>query len=251
MYCHHCGMKLPEGAKFCPDCGGKTALHFIEPSPEKTMVEEKNAIPDSVRTCAEPQNDFITPVNETGSLMVTRQKKGPRKKTFIYVDKIQRNQVENGESVIIEMPAGIHRIMIETAGFGKKEDTVDIVPGKITAYKFELASFEPQGHKIISNGIEGTESQKKESFMDKLVKEPQVMPNGERRCPHCGGLMAPQTVTEYRKAGCFTVLLYIILCLTVLGILIVIPLALRKKTETVTYMVCQQCGRRQRLFGVW
>ena len=39
-----------------------------------------------------------------------------------------------------------------------------------------------------------------------------------------------------------TVLLYILLFITILGWLILIPLLLRKKTETVTYAVCQSCG---------
>lgn len=71
----------------------------------------------------------------------------------------------------------------------------------------------------------------------------------ERRriCPKCGGAMTIQTVAESKKAGCFTVLLYILLTVTILGILIVIVLVLRKKTETVTYAVCQSCGYRERV----
>jgi len=56
-----------------------------------------------------------------------------------------------------------------------------------------------------------------------------------------------QTVTESRKTGCFTIILYILLACTILGLLIVVPLMLRKKTETVTYAVCQDCGHRWRV----
>lgn len=66
----------------------------------------------------------------------------------------------------------------------------------------------------------------------------------KRKCAKCGGDMTVQVVTEQENAGCFTILLYIILALTVVGLLIVIPLALRKKTETVTYAVCQKCGNK-------
>lgn len=66
------------------------------------------------------------------------------------------------------------------------------------------------------------------------------------RCPRCGGQLTFQTFIESRKTGCFTIFLYILLCITILGILIVIPLVLRKKTETVTYAVCQSCGYRMR-----
>lgn len=70
----------------------------------------------------------------------------------------------------------------------------------------------------------------------------------QRTCPHCKGTnIQYQTVTESRKTGCLTILLYILLALTLLGLFIVIPLVLRKKTETVTYAVCQDCGKRWRI----
>lgn len=70
----------------------------------------------------------------------------------------------------------------------------------------------------------------------------------QRACPHCKGTnIQYQTVTESRKTGLLTVLLYIILACTVLGLLIVIPLMLRKKTVTVTYAVCQDCGKRWKI----
>lgn len=56
-----------------------------------------------------------------------------------------------------------------------------------------------------------------------------------------------QTVSESRKTGCFTILLYILLACTVFGLLIVIPLVLRRKTETNTYAVCQNCGHRWKI----
>lgn len=64
-------------------------------------------------------------------------------------------------------------------------------------------------------------------------------------CPKCKSTnISYQTVSESKKTSCLTVLLYIVLACTVLGLLIVIPLLLRKKTETVTYAVCQDCGCR-------
>lgn len=69
--------------------------------------------------------------------------------------------------------------------------------------------------------------------------------NTGRRCPRCGQHNVQyQTVTESKKTGCFTVILYILLAITVLGLFIVIPLMMRKKTNTVTYAVCQNCGHR-------
>lgn len=64
-------------------------------------------------------------------------------------------------------------------------------------------------------------------------------------CPKCKSENIQfQTVTEARKTGCLTIILYILLACTILGLLIVIPLMLRRKTETVTYAVCQNCGYR-------
>lgn len=67
-------------------------------------------------------------------------------------------------------------------------------------------------------------------------------------CPKCKSENVQiQTVSESRKTGCLTILLYIILACTILGLLIVIPLLLRRKTETVTYAVCQDCGHRWKI----
>lgn len=65
------------------------------------------------------------------------------------------------------------------------------------------------------------------------------------KCKKCGcSDIQYQTVSESRGTGCLTICLYILLACTVLGLLIVIPLMLRKKTNTVTYAVCQSCGYR-------
>lgn len=64
-------------------------------------------------------------------------------------------------------------------------------------------------------------------------------------CPHCGSPNVQfQTVIEDKPIGCGMGCLYLLLALTILGLLIVIPLMLRKRTETVTYGVCQNCGTR-------
>lgn len=69
-----------------------------------------------------------------------------------------------------------------------------------------------------------------------------------RICPKCNSEnISYQTVTEPRKSGCLTVILYILLACTCFGLLIVIPLMLRKKTVTVTYAVCQNCGHRWKI----
>ncbi|MBR4109344.1 MAG: zinc ribbon domain-containing protein [Oscillospiraceae bacterium] len=69
-----------------------------------------------------------------------------------------------------------------------------------------------------------------------------------RPCPRCKSTNVQfQTVTESRKTGCFKVFLYIFLAVSVIGWLVLIPLMLRRKTNTVTYGVCQSCGNRWRV----
>lgn len=81
-----------------------------------------------------------------------------------------------------------------------------------------------------------------------LQYQPQPRPRNAYSCPKCGSQAVQfQTVTESKKTGCFTILVYIILAVTIVGWVILIPLMLRKKTETVTYAVCQSCGLRRRV----
>lgn len=70
-----------------------------------------------------------------------------------------------------------------------------------------------------------------------------------RHCARCKSKnIRYETVVENVPVGCFTVLLYILLAVTLLGLLVVIPLMLHKKTRTVTYAVCQDCGYRWKIY---
>lgn len=70
----------------------------------------------------------------------------------------------------------------------------------------------------------------------------------KQNCPKCKSCkISYQTVTESKGTGLFTIILYIILAMTILGLLVVVPLMLRKKTETITYAVCQDCGHKWRI----
>lgn len=78
-----------------------------------------------------------------------------------------------------------------------------------------------------------------------IVIQTQPQATNSRPCPKCKGTNVQfQTVAESKKTGCMKVLLYIFLAVTILGWLILIPLLLRKKTKTVTYGICQNCGHR-------
>ena len=68
-------------------------------------------------------------------------------------------------------------------------------------------------------------------------------------CPKCGSYKTNvQAVSETQKRGCLTVILYLILlCLPVVGWIALFMLLRGKKSKTVTYMVCQDCGYRMRV----
>lgn len=65
-------------------------------------------------------------------------------------------------------------------------------------------------------------------------------------CPKCQSQnVTIQAVAEQKKRGCFTVLLYIILfCIPVLGWIALFCLLRGKKSKTVSYAVCQDCGNK-------
>lgn len=65
--------------------------------------------------------------------------------------------------------------------------------------------------------------------------------------PKCkGNNITYQTVTESRKTGCLTVLIYLILAVSLLGLFILNPIITSSETQTVTYAVCQDSGHRWR-----
>lgn len=67
-------------------------------------------------------------------------------------------------------------------------------------------------------------------------------------CPKCHNEnIQYQTVTEQKKTGCLMVLIYILLAISCIGWLILIPLLVRKKDQTVTYAVCQSCGHKWKI----
>lgn len=66
------------------------------------------------------------------------------------------------------------------------------------------------------------------------------------KCPKCGSEnVQVQAVSEMKSRGCLTVLLYIILlCIPVIGWIALFMLLRGRKSKTITYAVCQNCGNR-------
>lgn len=70
-------------------------------------------------------------------------------------------------------------------------------------------------------------------------------------CPNCGSQnVSIQAVAEQKKRGCLSVLLIIILLLIpIIGWIALIILLRGRKSTTVTYALCQNCGNRWVLNG--
>ena len=68
-------------------------------------------------------------------------------------------------------------------------------------------------------------------------------------CPKCGSNnVQVQAVNELKNRGCFTTLLYIILLfIPIIGWIALALLIKGRKSRTVTWMVCQDCGYRQKV----
>lgn len=182
-------------------------------------------------------------------------------KTKVLIDGVEMGEIGEGESLPLTLRSGEHLLTIRT---GKRERATPLVIGNgdttIVQFKCTDGSFEKDNsrHKILKNeliprdvGVPNYVLSMQQSSAVSPASPAVRTSASVRLCPKCNGPMTIQTVTESRKTGCFTIILYILLCLTILGILIVIPLALRRKTETVTYAVCQNCGFRERRYGQW
>lgn len=65
-------------------------------------------------------------------------------------------------------------------------------------------------------------------------------------CPKCGSRnVSVQVVEKQKKMGCFASLMWILLAVTIVGlILLLIPALSRKGSKTLTFAVCQNCGHR-------
>ena len=204
-FCSNCGARLYDGMKFCPECGTQCET---EPAP----------IP----------------------MRIYRKKKGAGMAlpVEVYIDGEFIESLKYGDSVTISIYPGEHHILMNMRTAGENTDMFSI-PDNAT---FARYVFGIEGLQCIPTRVEFFADGSSSRDIAPVREAAPVRSSSRRTCPKCGGDMMIQTVTESRKSGCGTILLYIILALTIFGLLIVIPLALRKKTETVTYAVCQNCG---------
>ena len=226
MFCSNCGQELPQGSKFCMSCGKSLS--------ENSSIEIQSRDTDNTQ-------GVLKVVRVSGMTALAL-------KTQIYVDGELKNKVADGKEISLRLDAGEHVVETKTPGNKGISQNVTISPNREIVFKFKVSAFAKGGHEVL--GVEDWDATDDSyTYNDKIsIQQSHGMSNPSgRRCPKCGGLMTIQTVSESRKSGCGTCLLYVLLALTILGLLIIIPLALRKKTTTVTYAVCQSCGHREKL----
>ena len=210
MFCYNCGQQLANNAKYCWKCGS----YVYRGSHAKENPSSQDA-PKAYGLLVIERNN--NPYNTAPA--------------EIWINGRKSRLINNGETVSIKLPVGVHNIMIEQEGQESLTNTVEINEGERKIFTYRAAD-------LSARRSAPTDAP---AYNRTPVK---VQQYSGRICPRCGGIMTTHIVTESRKTGCGTILLYIILALTILGLFIVIPLALRKKTETVTYAVCQNCGHQ-------
>ena len=69
------------------------------------------------------------------------------------------------------------------------------------------------------------------------------------KCSKCGSEnVQVQAVAEIQKRGCLTILLYIfLLCIPVIGWIALFLLLRGRKSKTINYAVCQDCGNHWKI----
>ena len=230
MYCHKCGVELKDDAKFCHNCGqiidsfAKDKLNCVNSTPDETNCVSQYALVRFSRT-------------KSGGAMAYPAK--------IYIDGILVGKVAYGKDTTIQVDNGNHSLRLElNSGCKGGEDTIYVSPEQDSGfYTFKVAGLDCHTEVVDTDLKRGIQ---RPCMQESAAYAPVNYPTSTGpTCPKCGGIMTMQVVTESRKTGCGTIILYILLALTILGLLIVIPLMLRKKTETVTYSICQKCGYKR------
>lgn len=215
--CPECGRSISDKALSCPNCGCP-----IEHEPEYTHF-----------TLKRDSKAFFCAV-----------------KYEVYLDYQLWGIMKNGESLSTSLSCGTHHLkLIDKNNFNKivyDNDFVVDEDGLTLSFSASM-NLKMRSSKLVSSKTIPTRNNTSANSNASVRSQPSQS-NGIT-CPRCGGHMMVQTVAESRKTGCGTILLYIILAISILGWLILIPLLLRRKTESAVYSVCQTCGYRRRLSG--
>lgn len=197
----------------CPECGRDVS--------SKAISCPHCGNPINVQAIAESTSARKIKIQKTAYFKIEREHRlRCQKRDFkVYIDGKSIGSLEDDSYLETSLSCGEHRIKI----IDKEDGSV------VSKDRFKQ---EDNGVWVYFNPIDGSlEYGEEEGII----------------CPKCGGRMSVQVVNEGKKAGCLTVIFYILLTITVFGIFIIIFLHLKKKDETVTYAVCQDCGYKMRI----
>lgn len=221
MFCSKCGNQISENDKYCPNCGSI--------------------------------NNEVTEGIKMATVIFERQKAAyfMACKYEVYLDGSIWGILKNGDVLNIELPCGNHQISVIDKNNSNRTVLSETFTLKPEGLKYSFsAKLNPEFVKTIVDASRVDESYSANLQTPVIHNHSHSATNpatNGRRCKKCGGIMTIQTVSESKKTGCGTIVFYILLAVTILGILIVIPLLLRNKSKTTTYAVCQNCGYKMKI----
>ncbi len=224
VYCTNCGEKLNDNARFCHKCGSPVGQ--ADPIIKESLPVEVELFRRS--------SDWYGTIQSQ-----------------VYIDDNPVAYLGNADRIYIGVEPGEHTLTVYMKNKVRLTDSAFFVAESGERLYYVYAFDDMVGNaKCIDTNCRRAQAvtypaQQTAEVQAPVRKAPADRAPSGPRCPKCHGPMVTQMVSESRKAGCGTILLYVLLALTIFGLLIVIPLALRKKTDTVTYSVCQNCGYKR------
>ena len=210
-FCIHCGAKMPDAAKFCPNCG--------EPAIETDKNVNKVSSPKKGSIRVIRQSDF-----NTGAFECT-----------VVLDDGQQQRLADGCGISIETTAGKHDVTILSAG-KKKYYSVVVPENGVETLTFSLNEMEAQ-IKALPNTkapLAGNSI-----ICPKCGGEVSFQTVSESTGLGCGSFIG---VVLLALLACFLLSPFIGVIVFVIGAILVV----KRSDDTVTYAVCQKCGHRFR-----
>lgn len=208
-FCMHCGAKIPDSAKFCPECGKKTATYTPNAEDSFTSV----------------------PIPASGILALSR-KFGPYANidAEVIIDGVSNGVIRDGEKKEIKVPPGNHSVKVLLNGEIVTSRSIHIVADQTTNMVFTV-------HPDSRN--RQTTSGQSMTTCPKCGGEVNYQTVTEAKGLGCGsfiGIIILSLLVGLLLSWVISVIIFVI------GIVLIT----RNSNETVTYAVCQKCGHRFR-----
>lgn len=131
MFCQHCRAQIPDGSKFCSNCGGQVTI-------DSYSVQQE--APGTLR------------VSRQSAFMATAIS------TKIFINGEQKASVGNADTVSIPLEAGQYTVELKTPGNKGISQSITISPNTETIISFQLSLSAPGFHKILNISNYGSSS---------------------------------------------------------------------------------------------